>query len=52
MLKKGWFSVDEIAFVLKQAKIGIPITKLIQTVGITEQTYYRCKAKDAGLEVD
>ncbi len=37
---------------LKQAEVGVPIPELIQKVGITEQTYYRWKAKYAGLEVD
>ena len=37
---------------LKQAEVGVPIAELIRKVGITEQTYYRWKAKYAGLEVD
>ena len=38
--------------VLKQAEVGVPIAELIRKVEITEQTYYRWKAKYAGLEVD
>ncbi len=46
------FSVDQIVGVLKQVEVGVPVAELIRKVGITEQTYYRWKAKYAGLEVD
>jgi putative transposase len=46
------FSVEQIVGVLKQAEVGVPVAELIRKVGITEQTYYRWKAKYAGLEVD
>jgi hypothetical protein len=36
---------------LKQAKVGVPVAELIRQTEITEQRYYRWKAKDAGLEV-
>ena len=49
---KKKFSVEQIVSVLKQAEVGVPIAELIRKVGITEQTYYRWKAKYAGLEVD
>ena len=49
---KKKFSVEQIVGVLKQAEVGVPIAELIRKVGITEQTYYRWKAKYAGLEVD
>ena len=49
---KKRFSVEQIVAVLKQAEVGVPIVELIRKVGITEQTYYRWKAKYAGLAVD
>jgi len=49
---KKTFPVEQIVSVLKQAEVGVPIAELIRKVGITEQTYYRWKAKYAGLEVD
>ena len=49
---KKKFSVEQIVGVLKQAEVGVPIAELIRKVGVTEQTYYRWKAKYAGLEVD
>jgi putative transposase len=38
--------------VLKQAEVGVPVVELIRKVGISEQTFYRWKAKYVGLEVD
>jgi putative transposase len=50
MKKKS--SVEQIVGVLKQAEVGVPVAELIRKTGITEQTYYRWKAKYVGLEVD
>jgi putative transposase len=49
---KKKLSVEQIVSVLKQPEVGVPIMELIRKVGIMEQTYYRWKAKYAGLEVD
>jgi putative transposase len=49
---KKTFSVEQIVSVLKQAEVGVPIAELIRKVGISEQTFYRWKAKYVGLEVD
>lgn len=38
--------------VLKQAQVGVPVAEVIRKAGISEQTFYRWKAKCAGLEVD
>jgi putative transposase len=46
------FSVEQIVSVLRQAEVGVPVAELIRKVGITEQTFYRWKAKYVGLEVD
>ena len=48
---KKKFSVEQIVSVLKQAEVGVPIAELIRKVGISEQTFYRWKAKYGGLEV-
>jgi len=37
--------------VLKQAEVGVSVAEVIRKVGISEQTYYRWKAKYAGFEV-
>lgn len=49
---KKKFSVEQIVSVLRQAEVGVPVAELIRKVDIMEQTYYRWKAKCAGLEVD
>ena len=49
---KKKFSVEQIVSVLKQAEVGVPIAELIRKVGISEQTFYRWKAKYVGLAVD
>jgi putative transposase len=38
--------------VLKQAEVGVPVVEVIRKAGISEQTFYRWKAKYIGLEVD
>jgi putative transposase len=37
---------------LKQAQVGVPVAEVIRKAGISEQTFYRWKAKYAGLEVN
>jgi putative transposase len=50
--KKKRFSVEQMIGMLKQAKAGVPVAGLIRKAEISEQTFYRWKAKYAGLEVD
>lgn len=49
-MKRKRFSVEQIVAVLKQAELGTPVADLIRKVGITEQTFYRWKKQDKGLE--
>ncbi len=51
-MKQKRFSVEQIAAVLKQAEVGVPVAELIRKAGISEQTFYRWKKQYAGLEVD
>jgi putative transposase len=44
--------LGRIVSVLKQSEVGVPVAELIRKVGISEQTFYRWKAKYMGLEVD
>ena len=37
---------------LKQAEASVPVAEVIRKAGISEQAFYRWKAKYAGLEVD
>jgi putative transposase len=51
-MKRKRFSVEQIAAVLKQAEVGVPVAELIRKAGISEQTFYRWKKQYSGLEVD
>ena len=51
-MKRKRFSVEQIAAIVKQAEMGMPVAELIRRVGISEQTFYRWKKQYAGLEVD
>ena len=51
-MKKKRFSVEQMIGVLKQAQFGVPVAEVIGKAGISEQTFYRWKAKYADLEVD
>jgi putative transposase len=51
-MRKRRFSVEQMIGVLKQAEVGVPVAEVIRKAGISEQTFYRWKAKYAGLEVD
>ena len=44
--------MEQIVGLLKQAELRASVAEVIRKVGISEQTFYRWKAKYAGLEVD
>lgn len=48
-MKRSKYTEEQIAFALKQAELGTPVTEVIRKMGITEQTYYRWKKKYGGL---
>ena len=50
-MKRKRFSVEQIAFVLRQAEAGVPVGEVVRKSGISEQTFYRWKKKYAGLGV-
>jgi len=49
---KERFSVEQMIGVPMQAQVGLPVAEVIRKPGISEQTFYRWKAKYAGLEAD
>ena len=51
-MKQKRFNVEQIVAVLKQAEAGVPLAELIRPVGISDQTFYRWRKQDVGLEVD
>ena len=48
-MKKTRFTDGQIAFVLKQAEVGVAVGEVCRKAGISEQTYYRWKQKYGGL---
>ena len=48
-MKTSKYTEEQIAFALKQAELGTPVSEVIRKMGITEQTYYRWKKKYGGL---
>jgi putative transposase len=43
------FTEEQIAYALKQAEHGTPVSEVIRKMGISEQTFYRWKKKYGGL---
>ena len=50
-MRRSRFGEEQIIAILKQAEAGKSIRGLCREQGITDQTYYRWKAKYGGLEV-
>ena len=44
--------MEQIAAVLKQAELGVPVAEVIRKVGISEQTFYRWKKQFIGMGLD
>ena len=51
-MRRSRFSVEQIVAVLKQAELGMDITKLIRKMGTSEQTFYRWKKQYGSLQPD
>jgi putative transposase len=50
-MKRSKFTDEQILAIVKEGEAGRKVTDLVRTHGITEQTYYRWKAKYGGLEL-
>jgi putative transposase len=50
-MKKKRFTEAQIAFALRQAESGTPVTEIVRKLEISEVTFYRWKKKYAGLGV-
>ncbi len=48
-MKKSNYTEEQIAFALKQAELGAPISEVCRKLGISEQTFYRWKSKYGGM---
>ena len=50
-MRKSKFTEEQIAFALKQADCGTPVSEICRRLGISSQTFYRWKQMFAGLGV-
>jgi putative transposase len=50
-MKRSRYSGEQIAFALRQAEMGTPVSEVCRKMGISEQTYYRWKRKYEGMGV-
>jgi len=50
-MQKTRYSVEQIAFALRQAEGGTPVPEVCRKMGVSEQTFYRWKKKFAGMGV-
>jgi putative transposase len=51
-MKRKRFSVERIVVALKRAELGLPMTELVRRVGVSEQSCYRWKKREARLARD
>ena len=50
-MKRKRYTEEQIAFALRQAESGTPVSEIVRKMGVSEQTFYRWKKKFAGLGV-
>ena len=50
-MKKSRFTEEQIAYVLRQAETGTPVSDVCRGIGISEATFYVWKKKYASLRV-
>ena len=48
---KKRFTEQQIAFALRQASSGTPVTEICRKMNVSEPTFYRWKKQFAGMEV-
>jgi len=51
-MKRSHYSSEQIAFALRQAESGTPVTEVCRKMGVVEQTFYRWKKNYVGMGVD
>ncbi len=50
-MKKSRYSPEQVAFALRQAEGGAPVSEVCRKMGVSEQTFYRWKRRFAGMGV-
>ena len=51
-MKKSRYKEEQIIAVLKEVDAGAKLQDVVRRLGVSEQTYYRWKAKYGGMEVN
>jgi putative transposase len=49
-MKRKRYSVEQIVAAVKQHEMGVSVPELTRKLGIAEQTFYRWKQQNGGLE--
>ena len=50
-MKSSRYTVEQVAFAMRQAESGVPVPEICRKMGIAEQTFYRWKKKYVGMGV-
>ena len=50
-MKSSRYTAEQVAFAMRQAESGTPVSEICRKMGIAEQTFYRWKKKFAGMGV-
>ena len=50
-MRRSKFTDEQILAIVREGEAGRKVADLVRTHGITEQTYYRWKAKYGGMEL-
>ncbi len=50
-MKSSRYTPEQVAFAMRQAESGTPVSEVCRKMGIAEQTFYRWKKKYAGMGV-
>jgi len=49
-MKKSRFSESQIVAILKRQEAGVPVKEICREAGISDQTFYKWKAKYGGMD--
>ncbi len=50
-MKSSRYTAEQVAFAMRQAESGTPVSDICRKMGIAEQTFYRWKRKFAGMGI-
>jgi putative transposase len=50
-MKRSRYTAEQVAFAMRQAESGTPVSEICRKMGIAEQTFYRWKKRFAGMGV-